>query len=128
MSLRKIPARFRRYVKNPMTNESVLEERIEAVFSTLIRIEEMLARYDERMRLLEREGSIDHMRIETKVDAAHRRIDDMQPVIQMVRDSLPGLLTVSRAMIWLGGVLGLSVLALIWSLITGQATISFHGP
>ena len=43
--------------------------------------------------------------------------------LQKWRDEVDTLLPWLRALAWIGGAVGISLLGLIWSLITGQATI-----
>lgn len=82
------------------------------------------------------EGSINH--VVTKLDAIDNRVQSIErdevktkAVIVCVEDhedrirELEKLAPAMKAVIWLAAVLGVSVFALIWSLITGQAAILF---
>jgi uncharacterized protein YhaN len=81
-------------------------------------------------------------RLETKIDALDCRINDVERGSgrdavstenikkevddheQRIRE-LEKLAPAMRVVIWIAGALGLSVVALIWSLITGQASLIF---
>ena len=65
-----------------------------------------------------------------KVISSHRRLDaheermrSMEKQMKEIRDALQPLIYTNRILAFIGGSLGLSVTALIWSLITGRAVM-----
>jgi len=64
----------------------------------------------------------DLVRAQETADAARDSIPDN---LDERMTALEKLAPVTRAVLWVGGALGLSVIGLIWALITGQAAISF---
>ncbi len=116
------------------TDNDVLVERVDAVIESQTEIKEMILRLDDRLRAIEREQVVEHVKLEAKADAAHRRLDEHEKrisaneaSINALKDLIAPLVTANRIMTWIGGALGISVIALIWALITGQAHILF-GP
>lgn len=107
-----------------VSNE-VLANKIDNLQSTLDRLEESMSKLDAEQRQSELNAARDNARIENKADSAHRRIDNLVTQLGTVQKELPTLILAYRVMAFIGGALGLSVIALIWALITGQAKITF---
>jgi hypothetical protein len=106
-------------------NTQVLTERVELLIANVGEVKEMVARLAEQVRVLEKDGYADQIRAEAKLEAAHHRLDEHEKALTHTGKVLPDLVTASRVGTYLGGALVLSVMALIWALITGQAHLSF---
>ena len=87
-------------------------------------------------KLIDMEASI--KRVEDKVNSIDSRVQAIEcndarseSVVVTVKDhedrhrSLEKLAPAMRVVVWIAGVLGISVIALIWGLITGQAVLAF---
>jgi len=71
--------------------------------------------------------SLDRLRLEytARCGDGDRMAGDVRDLDQRVK-ALEGLAPVLRAVMWIGVALGMSVMALIWALITGQAQVIFR--
>lgn len=107
------------------SNTQVLTERLELLIANVAELKEMVAHLAEQVRLLEKEGLASQVRLEARLEAAHHRLDEQEKTLQQAQKVLPDLVTASRIGTYLGGGLTLSVMALIWALITGQAHLTF---
>ena len=87
-------------------------------------------------KLISLEASI--KRVEDKVDSIDKRVQAIEcndarseSVVVTVGDhedrirALEKLAPAMRVVVWIAGVLGVSVIALLWALITGQAVLAF---
>jgi len=87
-------------------------------------------------KLIDLETSI--KRVEDKVDSIDKRVHAIEcndarseSVVVTVKDhedrlrALEKLAPAMRVVVWIAGVLGVSVIGLIWALITGQAVLAF---
>ena len=107
------------------SNTQVLAERVELLIANVGEVKEMVASLAEQVRVLEKDGFTDQVRVEAKLEAAHHRLDEHEKALSQTGKVLPDLVSASRIGTYLGGALVLSVLALIWALITGQAHLTF---
>lgn len=108
-------------------SNAVLAEKIDNLQVSLDRMEKSIDKLDGEQRQSELDAIRDNTRIENKADAANVRIDKMAVKVSSIEMELPSLIIAYRIMATVGSVLGISVIGLIWALITGQAHISF-GP
>ena len=71
--------------------------------------------------------SLDRLRLEytARCGDVDRLAEDVRDLDQRVK-VLEGLTPALRAVMWIGAALGVSVMALIWALITGQAQVIFR--
>lgn len=97
-----------------------VREDVGEVKTTMHRLED-----SDRVRIAE------NAQLSAKVDAAHRRIDilvhdfdNLKAVVDAINKTLPNLVTAYRVGIFIMSALGVSIIALIWSLIIGQAHLS----
>jgi len=84
------------------------------------------------MAFSQQEALVMRMKIDQSVQAAHRRLDIYQPKVEALdkqlntmQDMLRPLIITNRVMAFLASALILSVIGLVWSLITGQAQLVF---
>lgn len=101
---------------------SALEQRIEKGFDEL---KEMLKGFDERVRAVEQREAGCQPIITARLDAAFRKIDDHDLRLITVEKHADRMMAAYQFMLFMGSALGLSVIALIWALITGQAQVVF---
>jgi len=84
----------------------------------------------------ERHYNSEHVRVDSKADAANRRLDLLEPKVeklekairdevQSIKDALHPLKLQAKIIVWVGVVLGMSIIGLIWSIIIGQAKVVF---
>jgi predicted RNase H-like nuclease (RuvC/YqgF family) len=106
-------------------SNAVLAEKIDNLQTSINELKDTLRQLDGEQRQSELDAVRDHTRIEGKADAANNRLDIHSRRLEKVERDLPNLILAYRIMATVGGVLGVSVIALIWSLITGQAHITF---
>ena len=58
-----------------------------------------------------------------RLDVHEKRMEAIEAQMKEIRDALPPLIMTNRVLAFVGGAVGLSVIALIWSLITGNAVM-----
>ena len=96
------------------------------------RIDCLSAAFAERGTIHARENE----RLIMQADAAHRRLDILEPRVekldlairnelQTLKDAVGPLKSQARIITWVGVMLGGSMMALIWSIITGQVHLVF---
>jgi hypothetical protein len=104
-------------------------ERLNAIEATMrdgfARIEKALCEISERVRLLEHSNAslsgVQELRIGTLEGIAKNsavRLDNLETRVEAIEQFYKG-------MRWLGGIVVVSVVGLIWALITGQAQVIF---
>lgn len=118
---------------------NVLNERIVSMQVDLteikLAIQCMTANYDE----LERLYLVEHERLTGKVEITNRRLDDQSAKIDaeaqrvkvladqllQLEKSIQPLIVSNKILVWVGTLLGGSVILLIWMILTGQASVVF---
>jgi hypothetical protein len=83
------------------------------VLDGLSKIETKIDKLDERLQKVERQN--------VKNDEVSKTVEDHEERLRELEKLAPAM----RAVIWLAGVLGISIVALIWGLITGSVTLIF---
>jgi hypothetical protein len=96
-------------------------------------IKALVRSFDERVRGVEMQEAGCKPIITSRVDASWRKLDEHDTTlgkhderIKTLDKQLGRLMSMYGIFVFIGGGLGLSVIALIWSLITGQATVVFR--
>lgn len=92
---------------------AVVIQKLITLEASIKRVEEKLDSIDCRVQTIERD--------EVKTEAVIDKVEDHEDRIRCLEKLAPAM----KAVIWLAAVLGASVFALIWALITGQASILF---
>lgn len=117
----------------------VVMERLQGMTGALVELKAIVQSIDTRMRQAELDRVSAAAVMEAKITAAHTRLDSHGEKIeantanikaleasQAATDKRVGTLEPAyRVMVFVGSALGLSVIALIWALITGTAKITF---
>jgi predicted RNase H-like nuclease (RuvC/YqgF family) len=75
-------------------------------------IKQMLNGIEERVRALENREAGSHPLMESRIDAAWRKLDEHDQRIKALEEMIVSLHNSNRLMAWLGGILGSTVL--IW--------------
>jgi len=65
----------------------------------------------------------EHQRVVMQTEASHKRLDDHERRLQEIEKILPSLVMTGKALTFVGSAVVLSILGLIWALVTGQATV-----
>ena len=114
------------------TNLGVLTERVTSVQDDIKEIKAVVDCSEKRGVAFEKHYIAEHARIMHKADAAHKRIDnhdnriaDISTQLLILTKSIQPLIATNKVLGWLGGVLGASILVLIWMIIIGQVTLNF---
>jgi hypothetical protein len=117
---------------NTITNAE-LRVYVEKIVADIADLKTSLKEHDRVERDFQREYWQRHTKVAESAERAHFRIDDLVETIREIKDwhkklgeSITPLMHTNKIILFIGGALGLSVLALIWSLITGQAIIIFQ--
>jgi DNA repair exonuclease SbcCD ATPase subunit len=66
-----------------------------------------------------------HTEVEMKASAAHQRLDRLEPRLEGLEKAVAPLIMANKVIVWIAGVLGLSVIAMIWSVLTHQVQMVF---
>ena len=107
---------------------AVLQQSLEALRVEMARIPEQITKLGEDLKKKAERQDVAIDRVEKEqvqicgaVAVIQRDLDAMDCRVTDIEKLSP----VMRVVLWVAGVLGVSILALIWALITGQATIGF---
>lgn len=128
----------------------IVLERVANMQGDVSEIKNSVKCLDECQHRFERDYLQEHAKVVQESNAAHRRLDEFEKRmkernadfeyrmterskesaalrVQMtaIQESMTPLIAAYRVLAFLGGALGLSVIALIWSLITGQVKLVF---
>lgn len=81
-------------------------------------------------RDFERVYAVAHTELDNKANHAHLRIDevkrqqeDASAQLKALRDAIQPMIYTNRILAWIGGLLGASIIGLIWALVVGQVTV-----
>jgi hypothetical protein len=85
---------------------------LDQVAKDVAEIKQMLRAVEERVRALENHEAGSHPLMESKIDAAWRKIEEHDRRMKSMEDVVARLDHSNRLMTWLGGILGSTVL--IW--------------
>jgi predicted RNase H-like nuclease (RuvC/YqgF family) len=107
-----------------------LGDRMDAGFTE---IKDLLRSYEERTRAIEQREAGCQPLITGRIDAVWRKVDDHETrlttksqQINALERQVARLAMVYNFFVFVSSALGLSVIALIWAMITGQATVIFR--
>lgn len=117
-----------------MAENSDLVSNVDAILATLTALHEdvgelksSLNAHNNREFEFQREYEREHGKVVSKADAAHRRLDDLEKVIdsntktiKALSESIKPLLFANKLMSFVAAGFGLSVIGLIWAIIIGQ--------
>jgi uncharacterized protein involved in exopolysaccharide biosynthesis len=83
-----------------------------------------------RVSLKTTRGDVDELKLNCavrcqQVDAQEKDVEKVGSRLEALEEEMEKLAPAVRIVIWVGGALGVSVVALIWALITGQAQVIF---
>ena len=106
---------------------------LEHVREDIGEIKENVKSLDKREAEFERMYVKEHTILADKAEDAHKRIDKQEDEISTLKnevrvicDKLSPIIQGHKIMVFIGAALGMSVLALIWSLITGNVELLFR--
>jgi len=95
------------------SSNAVILQKLISMEASIKRVEDKLDAIDCRVQTIERD--------EVKTKAVIEVVDDHEDRIRSLEKLAPAM----RLVVWIAGVLGVSVVTLIWALITGQAVLAF---
>ncbi len=95
------------------SSNAVILQKLISMEASIKRVEDKLDAIDCRVQTIERD--------EVKTKAVIEVVDDHEDRIRELEKLAPAM----RAVVWIAGILGVSVVTLIWALITGQAVLAF---
>ena len=122
----------------------VLTECVGHILQDVVEIKHVTKSLDERSIQSERQGIKERALLTHKSDAAHKRIDvqadqindikielfaltkETREALLALTTAMQPLLTMSRIVIWGGGIIGGAVLLLLIAIFTGQVTLGFN--
>ncbi len=94
------------------SNAAILQKLID-LEASILRVENKLNSIDDRVQAIERNDA--------RSEAVVLKVDDHESRLRCLEKLAPAM----RIVIWVAGILGVSVIALIWAMITGQAVLAF---
>ena len=120
-------------------SNEVIIERLEHLRCDIQEIKAALEKRGEQDQKFRDEYQREYAKVDGKTEKAHTRIDELnqrmaamstqtesnQKALEDLQKAIQPLVTANKILVWIGGVLGVSTVALIWSLITGQAQLVF---
>jgi len=118
----------------------VVVERLAYLQKDVTELKTSFSCFSGQLERLERTYLVEHEKLVGKVDSANARIDSALVDIKLQNDrvkeltnnvdalerSVSPLVTSNKIMAWIGSALGLSVIALLWMLLTGQVQLIFR--
>lgn len=115
-----------------VTNQQVILERIEAVKCDLAEVRGMISELTRDYRSFREAYTKENVPLSLQAAAAHRRLDEHKEVhaklevqVEELKKQLTPLVLWGKVVAFVGSAVMLSVIALIWSLITGQVHMVF---
>lgn len=93
---------------------AVLLQQLQSLGESMARMEKKLDAVDCRVQTIEKDN--------VRKDAVVEKVEDHETRLRDLEKLAPAM----RVVIWVAGILGASVIALIWALITGSAQILFR--
>jgi len=99
------------HVSNQLLQRQIIEltGRVNQIACGIDDIKDMLKHMEERIRRLENNEASTHPLMESKIDAAWRKIDDHEKRLETLTQVVNKLDQSNRLMAWLGGILGSTV-------------------
>ena len=117
---------------NDESGNDVILEKINNVQGDVSEIKQDVKNLSNNYRAFERESIRERANLVGKVNAAQtyaeenrRRIVDIEKKMTEIQNALQPLIATNKLLAFIGGALGISIIALIWALITGQAILAF---
>lgn len=107
------------------TSNAVLLERIEALrcdVAELTRTTNSFIQETHQFRVMYTEG---HENVVGRVSVLEKQQKDTADKVSTITQDIAKMLPVYRAALWLAGGMGVSIMALIWSIITHQVQLTF---
>jgi hypothetical protein len=93
---------------------AVLLQQLQSLGESMARMEKKLDAVDCRVQTIEKDN--------VRKDAVVEKVEDHEARLRELEKLAPAM----RVVIWVAGLLGASMIALIWALITGSAQILFR--
>jgi len=113
-------------------NTAVLVERLSNLQGDIAKIDSGINDIGERFMTFEKSYLLEHAKVANRADDAHQKLVDQNDRIKTLEtefkklsDMIQPLITTNKAVVWIGGVLGVSALGLVWSVMTGQVVLLF---
>ena len=115
----------------PAASTAVLIERLEAMQCTLQEVRDEMRQLNKLQAEFEKRYTIEHQRIVSAVEGHQTRLErlELSTVARLENDvkqltgQIAPILFAHKILVWVGGLLGGSVVALIWALIIGTVKI-----
>ena len=111
---------------------AVLIERLKNLSDDLAKIDRGVSSLDSRFGIFERSYLVEHAKVVNRADDAHskitdhlRRIERLEASFEALSKMIQPLINTNKIVVWIGGALGISLLGLVWSILTGQVTLLF---
>ena len=96
------------------TSYAVILDKLVSMEAAIKRVEDKLESIDCRVRDIEKE--------DVRSESVAETVEDHEDRIRELEKLAPAM----RVVLWIAAVLGVSVIALLWALITGQAVLAFN--
>ena len=114
------------------SNNAVIIERLEGLSLILIEIKIALKEAQEQARLFQIDYERRHAILEAQAAAAHLRLDEHEKGLKSMEDAqtatakiVAGLALQAKLINFIGAALGVSIIALIWGILTHQVALAF---
>ena len=112
------------------TSNAVLLERIENVGSKVDDVANTLKEHNQREMAFSERYNVAHSQVVNSTNQAHIRIDDLdkqikanKEAIDQLRQAIQPLIYTNKILTWLAILMGGSIFALIWAILTHTVTI-----
>lgn len=103
------------------TSNAVLHQILEGVRDDVSELKRLFKEHD----TWEKDFRADHAVVQASIARHEKEITELRQQVRDLADAVAPLIAANKVLVFIGSGLGVSVVALIWALITGQATISF---
>jgi hypothetical protein len=95
------------------TSNAVILQKLIDLETSIKRVEDKVDQIDNRVQAIERNDA--------RSESVVLKVEDHEDRLRALEKLAPTM----RVVVWIAGVLGVSVIGLIWALITGQAVLAF---
>lgn len=117
----------------PSKNDTaVILERIDSLRDDIAEVKAGMSDVTSWRHEFEKRYEVAHNDIDHKANLAHQRIDEIKlkqeentAQIKALRDAIQPMIYTNKVLSFIGGTLGVSVIALIWAIMTGQVSLVF---
>ncbi len=123
----------------PSSQNAVIIERLDSIRGDIGELKAVLTEVNAWRNDFQAHYATAHAELDHKSNRAHLRVDEIErrageldrrteenmKAIRSLENAIQPMIYTNRILAWLGGLLGVSMIALIWSIVIGQVSVVF---